>query len=177
MVGGALISPYQPLIEKTIISSPKPMPPSDWKDVIIPSSGLSLKLPPDWVIDQESIGVKSTTGKDSIAISTNSKILIPTTYNQDLFKKIYGLKVGKEFTEKYFDDEIKFKNIDSGKILTGQPYTVFTWEYHATQTGNSSSDIKGFILKDTTLIIFTLNKPKAEGIEILKKIVSFASLI
>lgn len=177
VVTDALTSPYEPLVQKIKpASSPKPLPPPDWENTSIPSYGLSLKIPQEWVVDKEEVVIKSTSGNKSIAISSNSGVLVPDVFNQDLFKKIYNLKSGGEFTEKHLDEEIKFKNIESGKILTGQSYTIFVWDFRNTQTEARMSEVRAFILKDTTLIIFTLNKSTDEGIEFLKKIVSFASL-
>lgn len=175
IVADTLISPYKPLIEKHV-PSPKPSPPPKWENVNIPSYGLGLRLPPGWIVDKDAAVLRPTSGNMSIAISSNSGVLVPNIFNQDLFQKIYNLKTGDEFTHEYLDERIKFRNIESGKILTGQPYTVFVWDFNNIQTAARLVETRAFILKDTTLIIFTLNKPTDEGMEFLRKIVGFSSL-
>ena len=134
-----------------------------------------FKVPPGWMFVEETAQLKPPSGKNFIALSSNSGILIPTIFNQDLFGKIYNLKAGDEFIEMHFGNQIKFRKIDSGKILSGQPYTIFVWENSSPQTG-STSEIRAFILKETTLIIFTLSNPTDENIDQLKNIVNFSSL-
>lgn len=177
VVVSTIISPYQPVIQKISPKvTPKPTPPSDWENINVRSVGLVLKVPPGWVFEEATAKLKPPSGKSFITLSSNSGILVPSIFNQDLFNKISGLKTGDEFTEENFGNKIKFRKIESGKILSGQPYTLFLWEY-STQMGGTASEIRAFILKDTTLIIFILSRPTDENIEVLKKIASFSSLI
>lgn len=178
IVADTLISPYQPLVQKVKppVSSPKPLPPPDWEKINVSSFGLNLNIPADWVFDKNAAVIKSTYGGNSVSISVNSGVLVPTTYNQDLFNKINNLKAGSEFEHQHLDEKIKFKKIESGKILTGQPYVIFIWDQKNTQTEASVFGVRGFILKDTSLIIFTPNKINDESTELLNKIMSFSSL-
>lgn len=177
IITDTIISPYEPVLQKVKTSpSPKPVPPPEWKKINISSLGLTLNIPPDWVFDKDAAVIKSSSGRNVISISANSGILVPDVFNQDLFRKIYNLKVGDEFTETQLDEEVKFKKIDSGKILTGQPYAIFVWAQSNSQTALTLVEVRAFILKDTTLIIFKLNKSSDERIEFLKKIVTFSSL-
>lgn len=176
IVTDALVSPYEPLMQKVKpVITPKPSPPPEWEKINIPSFGLSLNIPPDWVFDNEA-KIRSASGQTAIAISANSGVLVPDVFNQDLFRKIYNLKTEGEFTESHLDEEIKFKKIESGKILTGQSYTIFVWDFRNTQLAVQTLLVRAFILKDSTLIIFTLNNSTDEGIKFLKRIVSLASL-
>ncbi len=173
-VTDALVSPYKALVAKKPAPSVRPLPPADWKSTSIPSYGLNLKIPLDWNVDGERI--KSPFSVQVITISSNSGLLVPGIYNNELFNKAYNLKKGDYFTAKNLDEEVIITNIESGEILTGQPYVVVNSQSENIQSQQHISLVRAFMLKDNSLIIFTLNKQNNEGIEFLKKIMSLASL-
>lgn len=169
-----LVSPYKPLMVKKPAPSVKPLPPADWKSTTIPSYGLNLKIPLDWNVDGEH--VKSPFSVHVITVSSNSGLLVAGIYNNELFKKAYNRKKGDYFKAKNLDEEVTLTNIESGEILTGQPYVVVNSQFENIQTQAQISQIKALILKDNSLLIFTLSKQSVEGIEFLRKIMSLASL-
>jgi hypothetical protein len=156
---------------------------SKWSSIDYPELGLRLKYPPLWTVSSDQkisqFGIPSSYNGSSIlniiTVSSHRGVLVDGYYDQDLFYRIYNIKVDEAFAPEANNfQHVKFVKLLSGKLSSGQPYLVFRQERDTNY--NNPNSYQAYILKGDTLIILTLSNFDQTGKEMLNQITANASL-
>lgn len=157
----------------------------NWHEFNNSELGMTLKYPPDWVVSDSGVisqsalpyKINEEAVYNIIQTSKHLGVLIPGLFDQDLFYKIYDLKTDKAFIPEYFNAEnhTQFIKMSSGKILSDEPFVIFTLKADKTSTLGLKK-INAFILNSNSLIVLSLSQNDNNGLEIFKKIVASARI-